>query len=417
MGGSAAARSRAIRSGVNFARARAIADAVLWGAMRWPLGVLAPPFWAEASGEPTWQETDCLAVFDAAAELHVRVRFLRVTAQHVEELSGRHDVRRVVTLDLGERLLTSWDEAHPEELDLVLAASPQERSWRFVLPAHREIERVVQDGVTRARIVRERLRMEVRVRIRIESMSSSSRLHRIRLLIENGTLEGTSAQRHEAARAALSGTHALLALSSGEFVSLTDPPDPARSAAAGCTNVRTWPVLVGADEGRDVLLSSPIVLADHPEIALERARDSVDSSEADELLLLRALTLTDEEKREARANDPRAARILDHIEPFSRELLEHLHGAVRSFCPGARSERDACGIAIDGVPIARGSRVVLRPCARRADARERFLAGRTARVEAVRRDREGETHLAVSLDGDPSFLYFRLDEVSPAEPL
>jgi signal transduction histidine kinase len=53
----------------------------------------------------------------------------------------------------------------------------------------------------------------------------------------------------------------------------------------------------------------------------------------DEILSLRTLTLTDEEKRKARATGPRAAAIIDRVEEFPREVLERLHGAVRSLRP------------------------------------------------------------------------------------
>jgi len=327
---------------LSFERARTVVDALLWNGYvlypygaagersrsRWQLGVLAPPAWAESNGEATWQETDCLVAPGPGAKLDVRVRFLRVRSRHVEEIRGKHDFRRVQTLDLGETLLTSWDEVTPHELDFALTASPGERSWRIVLPAHREVERVRSAGVARARIVREQSRVELEVRVTVERVGETEGLARVRLRLENRTSGGTFAGRPEALRVALLGTHALLALSSGEFV---------RTAAAECASVRTWPVLVGPKDRRDLLLSSPIALPDHPEAGEPPPADRHDTGELDEALLLRALTWTDDEKRAARATDPRYARILEHIEPFRRELLAHVHGAVRSFGPPHRA--------------------------------------------------------------------------------
>ena len=68
-----------------------------------------------------------------------------------------------------------------------------------------------------------------------------------------------------------------------------------------------------------MVLSSPILLYDHPRVAPESPGDLYDAAEIDEILSLRTLTLTDEEKREARATDPRAAAILDRIEAMSPE--------------------------------------------------------------------------------------------------
>ena len=75
---------------------------------------------------------------------------------------------------------------------------------------------------------------------------------------------------------------------------------------------------------------------------------------------------------------------------------------------------------IGGRPVARGSLVRLRPGARRADAQDMFLAGRTAEVQAVLTDVDDQPYLAVSLTDDPGadlrvahgrFLYFMPDEV------
>jgi len=74
------------------------------------------------------------------------------------------------------------------------------------------------------------------------------------------------------------------------------------------------------------------------------------------------------------------------------------------------------------VRVASGSRVIMRPGIRRADAQDLFLAGRAATVQAVLHDVDGDVHLAVSPDQDPAaelqrshgrFLYFAPDEVEP----
>jgi hypothetical protein len=57
--------------------------------------------------------------------------------------------------------------------------------------------------------------------------------------------------------------HSILQVAGGEFVSLLDPPEHWKAAAAGCRNVGTWPVLAGEEGRRDLLLSSPIILYDY----------------------------------------------------------------------------------------------------------------------------------------------------------
>jgi hypothetical protein len=171
----------------------------------------------------------------------------------------------------------------------------------------------------------------------------------------------------------------------------------------------------------------------------------------DEMLTLRAMTLTDEEKRQARGSDPRAAGIVEHVDHLPPELMQRLHGVIRSMSAVARPsgapdlpvERPPLGsadqmpwwdpaqdasvdpdtdeILVAGVPVRRGVAVRLRPGGKRADAQDMFLAGRLAHVEAVLNDVDGQIHLAVALDDlaqdgvNPHgrFLYFAPDEVEP----
>ncbi len=116
-----------------------------------------------------------------------------------------------------------------------------------------------------------------------------------------------------------------------EFVSLTDPPEELRAEAEACSNEGLWPVLVGAEGERHTLLASPIILSDYPQIAPESPGDLFDGGEIDQLLILNILSLTDEEKEEMRAADPRTREILERTESLSEEELMRLHGAIREF--------------------------------------------------------------------------------------
>ena len=117
-----------------------------------------------------------------------------------------------------------------------------------------------------------------------------------------------------------------LAAAPGGFVSLTDPPERLRAAAEACDNVGVWPILVGEPGSADTMLCSPIILEDHPRIAPESPGDLYDGGEIDGLLTLSIMSLTDEEKAEIRAGDPRARAILERTESLSRDELMRLHG-------------------------------------------------------------------------------------------
>ncbi|HEU5107522.1 MAG TPA: hypothetical protein VFT95_03005, partial [Micromonosporaceae bacterium] len=297
----------------------------------------------------------------------------------------------------------------------------------------------------RTRITRRREPLHGLLRLRADPLPGPYGGLRLRVRIENTvTWHQPDADRPAALRHALIATHALLSLSSGTFLSLLEPPEWASVFAAECRSERIWPVLVGSPPDRDTVLCSPIILYDHPTIAPESAGDLFDGTEIDEILTLRTMTLTDEEKREARATDSRAADLLDRVDHLPDELLERLHGSVRYlrsvtgeaepadvtarpdvpwWDPGADAsvspETDTVTVA--GVEVGNGTRVRLRPGGR-ADAHDMFLAGRTAMVRAVLLDVDGERYLAVSLEDDPGaelfaahgrYRYFRPEEVEP----
>jgi hypothetical protein len=220
----------------------------------------------------------------------------------------------------------------------------------------------------------------------------------------------------------------------GRFVSLLDPPADARAAAERCRQHRCWPVLAGrGGQESDVVLAAPIILYDHPAVAPESAGALFDSTEIDEILTLRVMTLTEEEKAAARATDPRAAAIIDRCDRLTPAELQRLHGTLRDPRPALTGDDwwaaeaaapvspETDTVLVAGVRIARGSRVRLRP-SRRADAQDMFLAGREAAVSAVHVDLDGETHVAVTVDDDPAaelhdwygrHLYFAPDELEP----
>ena len=300
---------------MSFERMKAIADAVLYegyvlypyrassgkNQVRWQFGVLAPPAFCEAHpDEHAWLETQVLV--ERGTRLRGRVRFLQLQRRHVP---GR----------------PPWDEGLERTVELD-EALPCERRVTFGFPGGREL-----DG----EVLRERHPVRGEVFLGSEAVGE---LLRVRIRVRNLTRWGTpGAERREVLPAALVGVHTMLHLPDGAFVSLLEPPDSARDAAAGCRNVRTYPVLAGEPGQVDAVLSSPIILYDHPRIAPESPGDLHDGTEIDEILSLRTLTLTDEEKEEARATDPRAARVIDRVDALGPEGLLPLHGTIRERAP------------------------------------------------------------------------------------
>ena len=137
----------------------------------------------------------------------------------------------------------------------------------------------------------------------------------------SGEIGRETAQRH-----ALASTHIALGAERGAFVSLIDPPAELAEAAARCDNRGLWPVLAGPEGTADMMLAAPIILYDHPRIAPESPGDLFDGCEIDEILTLRILTLTDAEKREIAAADPRSRAMLERTEALTEEEIARLHG-------------------------------------------------------------------------------------------
>lgn len=330
-----------------FGTARKVADAVLFegyvlypyrasaakNRMRWQFGVLAPPAWAAASGEPAAQRTQILMEPRAGAVLHAELRFLHAQRRTVERALDGGRFEATDELPLPDRVLVPWDEGVEDRVELsvdVDALGGDGLVLPFSRPAHTGTEQVADaDGRTVGRIVRRREPLEGVVRITAEELPGPYRVLRLTATVEN-TGDGTAAAREDALSHALISAHLMLALTAGSFISMTDPPEWARAAVAECRNEHTWPVLAGEDGAADVVLSSPIILEDHPQIAPESPGQLYDATEIDEILALRTAALTDDEKRQARGTDDRAAAVIDLADSMPPEVLERLHGAVRA---------------------------------------------------------------------------------------
>jgi hypothetical protein len=146
-------------------------------------------------------------------------------------------------------------------------------------------------------------------------------LHRLSLSIEN-TSTWAGSDRKEAMRHTLGSAHGVLTVEEGAFLSSLDPPEPLHGDGL-------WPVLVGEEGDRSTVLASPIILPDYPRVAPESPGDFFDGCEIDQLLVLNILALTDDEKREIRAGDPRARAILERTEAMAPQDLMRLHGTWR----------------------------------------------------------------------------------------
>jgi hydrogenase maturation protease len=310
---------------------------------RWDFGVLCPRSYSEQQiGSDAWMmQTECLLQTDASTRLNTEIRFLQIVNRSIGKLThpmhelpsaGEPEFELVDKLVVGDRTFASWQEAleHKVNLPALTVAALRHRESFFEFHSKRELEPIrKQDGMIAGVIVRERETLSGSVEIDLKECRGG--LIKATVRLRNLTTDESS--RHESRADALMhsfvSAHTILGAESGQFVSLLDPPQSFRDLAAECANLGTWPVLVGEDGARDVMLSSPIILYDYPQIAPESPGSLFDGTEIDEILSLRILTLSEEEKAEIRQSDERARQILERTENMPPEQFMKLHGALR----------------------------------------------------------------------------------------
>ena len=432
-------------AGANLDAVRRIADAVLYegyilypyrassqkNRSRWQFGVvMAPEYAAVDPSESSVTQSEWVLEHSGQPAVQVILRFLQVQRRSTEGAAG------------------SWDEAVEREIEFTFGPGEllgSDLAREFSVPGGEDREPSPDAGIA----VRRREPLAGQVCVRTSPVPGPWRAVRLQVRVENrSAAEPAPAVRDDALPTALVAAHVIVTVTGGEFISMTDPPEWAKPAVAQCQNHGCWPVLADPDGGRQVMLASPIILYDHPELAPESPGELYDGTEIDEILTLRTLALSDEEKLEARATDPRAAALIDRVESMDAPTMERLHGTIRGLRSGASGaggggladydpavpwwdpEADASvspdtdSVLIGGQQVARGSLVRLRPGARRADAQDMFLVGRIAEVQAVLLDIEDQPYLAVSLTDHPDpdlsiahgrFLYFMPDEVEPCQ--
>jgi hypothetical protein len=301
---------------------------------RWTFGGVYPRAYSEARGEddPWIMQTQCLVSGEEESTVEVKVRFLHVTERKVGRRSGE-DLEFVDELRVGGELYLPWDEATEREITVgrfelsELLESPK-RVGIDIPGGSREEPLAESTGEVVGALVRSWRTLCGTVEVDAETVQKGT--FKVTVRITNTTPWGGE-DRESTLRQTFVSTHTVLEVERGEFVSLMDPPEEFREAVRGCENLKTWPVLVGEEGARNMLLSSPIILYDYPQIAPESPGDLFDGGEIDQLLILNILTLTDEEKEEMRASDPRGPEILARCESLSPEELMNLHGAVREF--------------------------------------------------------------------------------------
>ena len=347
---------------MNLERVQEIAEAVLYegymlypyrpssvkNQQRWNFGVLCPRSYCEqqAGSESTFLETQCLVRTTPSTRVTVKIRFLQIVQRSVgrfkypvmDGADEGEELEIVDRLEVEERVYQPWQEAVErsliyENLD-VLTLCPS-NPMEFNFPEGNSVENVRDaQGRLVGAIVRQWNTLAGSLQLGTEACRDD--VVRVTVRVENcSDFEAGESRRDEALLHSLVSAHAILGVEDGEFLSLLDPPAGYEDLTAQCRNSGAWPVLAGGDA--TTMLASPIILYDYPQIAPESAGNLFDSTEIDEILSLRILTLTDEEKAEMRRSDDRARELLERTENIPDEQFMKLHGVLR----GLTSLREA----------------------------------------------------------------------------
>ena len=396
---------------------------------------------AQEGREPYAMQTQCLVRNESKdAIAHIEVRFLHPMAREIGALPSPVDqlppnessFKIVPELRIEEKIYQTWHEVVERQIAIApfSLGTPAQQTHDFNFPESRTTQPIRNsDDKVVGLIVRRQETISGKIEIVTEVVDEMTMKLTIRILNQTPIANAELEDQEKIVMRTMASAHTLIWAEGGECISLLDPPGAYVEATKSCKNIGTWPVLVG-DETKnehDTMLSSPIILYDYPKIAAQSAGDLFDGTEIDEILTLRVMTMTDEEKTEMRNVDEHARRILERTETLQQDHLLQMHGTMRSIRSSNEDffnpKEQRKTVTVNGVELKTGDRVRIRP-KRRADVFDIALSGKIAIIEAIEEDVQDEVHLALVLEDDPGRelgmarqpghrFFYGLDEIDP----
>lgn len=404
---------------------------------RFTFGRIYPKIYSDKQNgvEPWTIQAECLfQTRGHAAKLEITVGFLQPVLRQVGQMAGA-EIKPVAQLEVNGAIYQTWLEAAERKVPFILSTDSQELEVPFAFGDSQEWESIPDEkGRPCGAILRQQAFVEGAVTAAV--MKIADDLFKVSVRVENRSpLSGEDMEISEnVLRRCFASTHVAFRVEGGQFISMLETPSEFKDLADSCKNKGVWPVLVGG-EGlmeRHTMLASPIILYDYPGIAPGSAGDFFDGTEIDEMLTLRVLTMTEQEKREMSVDDF-SRGILERTHALDAAGFLKLHGRMQPPNP-ARNDFEAqldffnpaspiTSVLVEGTELKAGDRVSIHP-KRRADAMDLMLAGKVAVIEALEQDAEKQIHLALVLEDDPGRdlglarqsghrFFYRPDEVKP----
>lgn len=324
--------------------ARKVADSVLYegymlypyrpsamkNRQRWSLGILYPPAYVEVIGgtERSRMHSECLLQGDADASVQIDLRFLHLQLRQVSQRTT-NGYEAVPSLSIDGRMFESGDEGNERVAVFNFPLCAKSRKFEFSFDGGKQ-DAPLCDSAGQAIGKISHSQQEVRGTVALAVEEVREDVWKLIIDVDNQTpLISDPQDRSAALLSSMLSAQLILAATGAQFVSLLDSPEHLKQAATACRNIGNFPVLLGSEGEHEMMLCSPILLYDYPLVAPESAGDFYDATEMDEMLTLRVMTLTDEEKSQMQTAGDHARSLLERTEAAAREQLMRTHGTIR----------------------------------------------------------------------------------------
>jgi len=308
-----------------------------------PFGVVYPQHYNVHHPEAhSHLQTECIVKGNADVELEIKVRFLHLrinnllerTEDGVVDEKDENGFHAVASLKSGdENYVSGWEAIEREVVsgNVAIAKLVQHgRECRIEFPEVRESRLLYNPaGEVAGKQISELSSLIGLVTILARPVAELENFFKITVKVSNTTRvkNPDTVSRDEIFQQSFLSTHTILRASGGEFISVLAPEEQWQAVVAQCQNINTWPVLV--DQDNSTMLSSPIIIYDHPQMAPQSTGDLFDSTEIEEALLLHVAVLSDEEKKTIANTDEKLRAMLEKAAQVTPQEIMNLHGILR----------------------------------------------------------------------------------------
>lgn len=292
-----------------------------------PIGVIYPQDYHSINNHsPAEMQTECILT-GSNPEIKITVRFLHLKQVHKHE-RGR-DTKNIQPpgdkYNLQNSQPTGWQTVE-RKIDFEknkiseLFESPESFKFHF----EEEVREITSSGEADNWSCVSAIKGTFS--ISASKIEKAEKAWRIRVNITNKTPVPFAAEqaRNMIFLQSFLSANTVMTTSGGKFISMQNPGQSWKQETDQCVCKNAWPILIDKDDS--MLLSSPIILYDHPEINPKSKTDLFDSLEIEEALMLHFAAMSDEEKNKIAGSDERLAAMLQKVGDLTPDSMLNLHG-------------------------------------------------------------------------------------------